>query len=149
MALKNITDNFQDVTDRLEGYFRSNSEYYKLRIFKSVSKVTVSLINLLIYGSLALFVLLFLSIGAAFWLGTYFEDVFAGFLLVGGFYAFVLLLMFIFGRKIIERTIIGSFSDLFYDEDEEYVDPRLKVENELDELEYMINREALRRKQGL
>lgn len=149
MVFKNITNKIQEVIDRMEGYFESTSEYYKLRIFKSLSKVTVSLINLLVYGSLLLFVLLFLSIGAAFWLGTYFEDVFAGFLLVGAFYALILVFMFIFGRKLIERKILGSFSDLFYDEDEEYIDPRLKVEKELDELEYMINKESLRRRQGL
>src|SRR5690554_7892291 len=93
--------------------------YYKLRLFKVLTKLTISLLHLLIYGSLFLFVLVFLSMGAAFWLGTFFEHVYAGFLLIGGFYALVLILAFVFGKGYIERKILGTFSELFYDQEDE------------------------------
>ena len=68
---KNLTDSLNKVVDRFEDYGASTAEYYKLRLFKSAMKGSISLVNLLVFGSLSLFVMLFLSVGAAFWLGTF------------------------------------------------------------------------------
>lgn len=143
MAFSNLKYRFQEVSERMENYVESTLEYYKLRLLKILSKVTISLLHLIVYGSLFLFVLLFLSFGAAFWLGTYFEEVYAGFLLIGGFYGFILILMFIFGRRIIERMILTNFSDLFYDEDRKNI--KKETERDLDELELLIKEEAYKR----
>lgn len=145
MIFKNIKNKLQEVSDGMEDYVESTLEYYKLRFFKVLSKLTISLLTLLIYGSLSLFILLFLSIGAALWLGTFFEEVYIGFLLIGGFYALILIFGFIFGKRIIEQKILSNFSELFYDE-EEMKSPKHQVEKELDEFELLIQEEALRRK---
>ena len=143
MAFKGLTDSLHKVTDRIEDYSVSMVEYYKLRLFKSVMKGGISLVNLLVYGSLFLFVLLFLSLGAAFWLATFFENVYAGFLLIGGFYGIILLLMFIFGRKLIERKMLHKFSGLLYDEDD--LDPKVLAEDEMREYQQTLEEEALRK----
>ena len=128
-----LTDSFRNIADRVEDYGKSTVEYYKLRLFKSSMKGAISLVNLLVYGSLSLFVMLFLSIGAAFWLGTIFNQPFVGFLLIGALYGIALIFMFVFGKKIIERRILFKFSGLFYDEDD--IDPKDVASNELEELE--------------
>lgn len=115
---EDLSKSLQNVTDRIEDLSTSTIEYYKLRLFKSSMKGAISLVNLLVYGSLSLFVMLFLSIGAAFWLGTFFKHVFVGFLLIGGFYGLLLVFMFVFGRKIIERNLLLKFSNLMYEEDD-------------------------------
>lgn len=119
---EDISRSLHNVTDRIEDFGLSTMEYYKLRLFKSSMKGAISLVNLLVYGSLSLFVMLFLSIGAALWLGTLFEQTFVGFLLIGGFYGIVLIFMFVYGRKLIERGMLHKFSGLFYDEDD--IDPK-------------------------
>ncbi|MRT15425.1 hypothetical protein F3C99_00460 [Vitellibacter sp. q18] len=143
MAFKGLTESLHKVTDRIEDYSVSMVEYYKLRLFKSVMKGGISLVNLLVYGSLFLFVLLFLSLGAAFWLATFFENVYAGFLLIGGFYGIILLFMFIFGRKLIERKMLHKFSGLLYDEDD--LDPKVLAEDEMREYQQTLEEEALRK----
>ena len=110
MAFKGLTDSLHKVTDRIEDYSLSMAEYYKLRLFKSVMKGSISLVNLLVYGSLFLFVLLFLSLGAAFWLATFFENVYAGFLLIGAFYGIILIFMFIFCFIICQIKYLGQNS---------------------------------------
>lgn len=132
MAFKPLTESFQKLSERLEDFVISTAEFYKLRLFKSTMKGAVSLVNLLVYGSLFLFVLLFLSFGVALWLGSYFENSFIGFFLVGGIYGVILLFMFIYGRKIIERKMLIMFSGLVYDEDD--VEPKERAEMEI--LEY-------------
>lgn len=128
MGFNALIDSLHKATDRLENYGSSLWEYYKLHLFKSTMKGAVSLVNLLVYGSLILFVLLFLSIGAAFWLATFFENVYVGFLLIGGFYGIILILMLVFGKKYIERKILYSFSGLLYEEED--LIPKAKTEPE-------------------
>ena len=141
MAFSSLKESLHQVTDRIEDYSVSMAEYYKLRLFKSTMKGAVSLVNLLVYGSLFLFVFLFLSIGAAFWLATFFEHVYVGFLLIGAFYGIILIFMFIFGRKIIERNMLHKFSGLLYDEDD--LDPKVATENELNEYQQTLSEEGI------
>ncbi len=142
MAFKALTDSLNRVSDRIEDYSLSMAEYYKLRLFKSAMKGAVSLVKLLVYGSLFLFVFLFLSLGAAFWLGTFFEHTYVGFLLIGAFYGIILLLMFIFGRKILERKMLYTFSGLLYDEDD--IAPKAMAEEELKEYQSTVKNDAVR-----
>ena len=141
MAFSSLKESLHQVTDRIEDYSASMAEYYKLRLFKSTMKGAVSLVNLLVYGSLFLFVFLFLSIGAAFWLGTFFEHIYVGFLLIGAFYGIILIFMFIFGRKIIQRNMLHKFSGLLYDEDD--LDPKVATENELNEYQQTLSEERI------
>ncbi len=141
MAFSSLKESLHQVTDRIEDYSASMAEYYKLRLFKSTMKGAVSLVNLLVYGSLFLFVFLFLSIGAAFWLGTFFEHVYVGFLLIGAFYGIILIFMFIFGRKIIQRNMLHKFSGLLYVEDD--LDPKVATENELNEYQQTLSEERI------
>lgn len=143
MAFQELTDSFHKIVDRIEDYGLSTMEYYKLRLFKSAMKGAISLVNLLVFGSLSLFVMLFLSIGAALWLGTFFENLFVGFLLIGGFYGVILICMFIFGRKIIEAKILNSASSLLYDENDP--EPSVLADNEIVEYENMLNEEKVRK----
>lgn len=131
MAFSSLKESLHRVTERIEDYSVSTAEYYKLRLFKASMKGAISLVNLLVYGSLFLFVMLFLSVGAAFWLSTFFENVYVGFLLIGAFYGIILIFMFIFGRKIIERGMLYKFSGLLYDEND--LDPKVAAEKELNE----------------
>ena len=140
---KNLTDSLHKITDRIEDYGISTAEYYKLRLFKSAMKGSISLVNLLVFGSLSLFVMLFLSIGAAFWLGTYFEHAYVGCLLIGAFYGVLLIFMFIFGRKLIESSMLHKFSGLLYDEDD--LDPKILAEKEVSEFEETVKEEAARK----
>lgn len=141
MVFKPLTDSLHKLTDRLEDFVISTAEFYKLRLFKSATKAATSLVNLLVYGSLFLFVLVFLSIGAALWLGTFFEHMFIGFFLIGAFYAVILIFMFIYGRKLIERKLLLMFSGLIYDEHD--IEPKLKAEMEIQEFEESLVKEEI------
>lgn len=143
MAFQGLTDSLHRVVDRIEDYGLSTAEYFKLRLFKSAMKGAISLVNLLVYGSLSLFVMLFISIGAAFWLNTFFDNAFAGFFLIGGFYGVILIFMFIFGRKIIESKLLFSFSGLLYDEDDP--EPSFLARKEIEEFELDLKNEELRK----
>jgi len=129
MAFKELTDNFKEVGEKVQEYGDSTLEYQKLRIFKSSMKGATSLVNLLVLGSVFLFILLFLSLGASFIIGNELGKVSYGFFIVGGFYAVVLLLVALFGKRAIERQIILNSSKLFYDDDELKPEKTVKKEH--------------------
>ncbi|MCG2417499.1 hypothetical protein K8089_00595 [Aequorivita sp. F47161] len=143
MAFSSLKESLNRVVDRVEEFSISTAEYYKLRLFKSTMKGAISLVNLLVYGSLSLFVMLFISIGAAFWLGTFFEHQYVGFLLIGAFYGIILIFMFIYGRKIIERNLLHKFSGLLYDEED--LDPKIAAENELNEYQETLQENKIKK----
>jgi hypothetical protein len=132
MAFKKLTNSLEDISDKLQDYGNSTIAYYKLHLFKSSMKGAISLVNLLVLGSIFLLVLLFLSLGAAFLIGNSLGSVSFGFFIMGGFYILVLIAMVIFGRKAIERAMLIKFSELFYDEDE--TPPGKAVESEAEVL---------------
>ncbi|RFN59189.1 phage holin family protein [Marixanthomonas ophiurae] len=117
MAFDRLNDNLHTISEKFQDYTTSTVEYYKLHFFKSSMKGAISLVNLLVFGSFFLFVLLFISIGVALYLGIVMESSFAGFLIVGGFYGLVTLFLVIFGKKLIERSLLKKFSALLYDDD--------------------------------
>ncbi len=126
---KDLSRSLNNISDRFEDFGTSTVEYYKLRLFKSSMKGAISLVNLLVYGSLSLFVMVFLSTGIALWLGTLFEHMFVGFLIVGSAYGVLLIFMFLFGRKIIARKMLYEFSGLLYDEDD--IEPKEAARREV------------------
>jgi len=138
MAFDRLTESLHTVSDKLQEYGTSTAKYYKLRLFKSSMKGAISLVNLLVFGSFFLFVLLFISIGVALWLGIVMESSFAGFLIVGGFYGLVTLFLAFFGRKIIERSLLIKFSKLLYDDDSDKVTVEKQVKKEAENFKETI-----------
>lgn len=143
----NLKESLHNIVDRVEDLGLSTMEFYKLRLFKSAMKGVTSLVNLLVFGSLSLFVMLFLSVGVALWLGTLFVEAYIGFLIVGGFYALALICMFIFGKKMIEKSIIFKSSRLFYDEDD--LEPQERARRELDEFSAVLRKEEWKENEKL
>ncbi|OAB80246.1 hypothetical protein [Cochleicola gelatinilyticus] len=129
MAFETISENIKGVSTKTQDYIESMAEYYKLLLFKSTMKGAISLVNLLIFGSIFLFVLLFISIAAAFLIGNELGKVSYGFFIVGAFYGIILLLLFIFGRPLIEKNLLIKFSKLLYDEND--LTPKEAAEEEL------------------
>lgn len=120
MAFGSLTENIQKATDKTQEYIKNMAEYYKLRLFKSSMKGAISLVNLLVIGSIILMVLAFLSIGVAIWIGEAMDNRAAGYFIVAGFYFVVLLLILIFGRKEIEKYMLIKFSKQVFDDDDEH-----------------------------
>lgn len=140
---KNITNKLQEIVLRLEDFMESNIEYYKLRLFKASMKTVVSLVNLIIFGSLFLFVMIFFAIGFALWIGYLIGHSWVGFLIIGGVFLLLVILMLLFGRKLIERKILYHFSGIMHDEDE--LNPEKATGKDLARLEMSVEKEKLRR----
>ncbi len=96
-------------------------ESYRSLISIRVAEHTSQGISVSIMGVLALitsvFVLLFVGIGSAWWLGEYLNNMKVGFFIVGGFYLLILLILLLASRKVLIPRIRNMIIKDMYEKD--------------------------------
>lgn len=118
MAFKKLTDHIDEVNENVQAYVSSMLEYYKLDLFKKITKASSKLVKLLVFGSIFLFFLGFISLGLAFLIGSSLGHLSYGFFIVGGIYLIAFILFLIFGSNLVDNLILQKFSkSVFNDTD--------------------------------
>ena len=111
----NVKDSVEDLTGHLRDFADT---YYKLTVVKLAQKATNAGAGALVgitLCTLGVFVLLFASIGAAFWLGDLVNSRAGGFLIMAGVYLFLVLLIVLLRKKIIFPYIRNSIIRKIYE----------------------------------
>ncbi|MBD3583758.1 competence protein [Flavobacterium selenitireducens] len=116
MVLDDLKDNADDLKENVKGFIDSNVAYYKLWFFKVAMKSTTMLLKLLLLAIFLTLVLVFLSVAAALAIGYALENLAYGFLIVGGFYIVLSLIVYNVKDKIVEGPILEKFSEFFFNE---------------------------------
>jgi len=118
----------RDFADDVKEYINVRLQIIGLNV---TEKVAFALSNFITNGLsiiLLLIMVVFLSLGGAFWLGTLVENTALGFVLMGAFYLFVFILIRYFLSKGIKAIIMNILiRDLTNDNDDD--DPDNKIEN--------------------
>lgn len=94
-------------------YLETGKEYVRLQVFKISMQLVTTMVKGLLLGVLGLLALLFLSFYAAQALGSYFGDMYLGYLVIGSFYLLASAIAFIF-RKRLEKPVLRHFSYLYF-----------------------------------
>ncbi len=113
--MKAVKDHVEHLSEDSQNYIKSLIAYYKLDAFKKLSKSLVASLNLLLLGGIGLLLFLFISIGVSFLIGESLGTIAYGFLIMGGFYALLFVLIFAFAKPIIERKVLMFLSQIIND----------------------------------
>ncbi len=101
----NDQDQLELLTDNLNSYVKTNYELIKLEAAEKTcnlgSKLIVNLFLLLV----VVFLLLFLSLWAGFYLSIFFDDNYTGFIIIAGFYFVLGCILMISRTRFIEKPI--------------------------------------------
>ncbi len=116
MAFEKLKEQISELQIDSEKALQSNIHYYKLWLFKVLTRTMTDFTKILLLGSLAFLVFLFIAIGSAFAIGMYLENNALGFLIVGGVFLVVLLLVFIFKKKLVEKPLLSKMSKIYFKE---------------------------------
>jgi len=138
MPFETLSENLEKSGKQGQAYIKNTVEYYKLRMFKTITKGAIPLVKSFILGVFALFGLLFFSIGAALWLGDVIDSKYLGYFIVGAFYVLIIFTIAVFGKKPLQKFLLIKFSDMFFDNDEDpepSVSERLARENNINQEE--------------
>lgn len=115
MAFDDVKENFSDAEHSARSYIESSRELYKLKGFKVLMKAVMVFVKIASVGIMLILAMLFLSISASFWIGSELGETFLGFLIVGGFYLAVGLLIYLL-RHSLRRPLLKKFSEFYFDE---------------------------------
>ncbi|WP_209401223.1 phage holin family protein [Pseudozobellia sp. WGM2] len=115
MAFEEIKENFSEAEASAKSYVDSSAQFYKLKGFKVMMKAIVIFAKIALVSVMLLLALLFLSASTAFWVGEALDSNALGFLVVGGFYILVGLILFLL-RQRLNKPLLKKFSEFYFDE---------------------------------
>ena len=111
---ESITGEISEVKQEIEAYIQNRIDLTKLHIAEDLSRFTSSVAMRLVLFYIAFFVLLFLSMAAAYYIGRILNSTELGFVIVAGFYFFVGIIFILFRKILIHTPIIRTFIHLFF-----------------------------------
>ncbi|RTY70382.1 competence protein [Flavobacterium sp. GSP27] len=116
MAFEELKENTENIQEQAKEYLEATAAYYKLRGFKLAMKSTTMIIKMSLILLCFSMVLLFCSVAAAFAIGIALDSYAYGFLIVGGIYLVLTMLLFTIKDRIIEGPILEKFSEIFFND---------------------------------
>lgn len=117
MALNNLSENVEGLNKSTQEFIEKNYEYYRLSLFKKITKGTTSMITFMIIGSVLFGAMLLITFAIALFLGSWLDNLGLGFLLLGIFYVLIAIAVYYGFRKTIERKVLIRASQDFFDND--------------------------------
>ena len=114
--IDNFKNNVDELNDHIHAYIKSTFEYYKIDFFKKSMKTTVSFSRVLLLGTVVVLFLFFFSFGLALLLGELLGNLSYGFFIIAGIFLILLILVLVYGKKMIERKVLRSGSKIFFND---------------------------------
>jgi hypothetical protein len=93
------------VIDQMEQLMDTKTELYKLKLTGKIAYVFSSVMTQLIFGLVAIIILLLLTFGLSFWLGERMGNSYMGFIMIAGGLSVLSVLFFIFRFRTIQKPL--------------------------------------------
>jgi len=111
--------NIEQVIEHVEEYIETHGRLVKLKAVEQSSLAAGAIISNLVILFFFLFVLLFLSLAAAYFISDYFEKNYVGFALIGAFYFLIGLILFIKRESLLQTAISDAMIKNFFKSNEQ------------------------------
>jgi len=115
MALENTKKDLIEAEVAIRSYLEHSEEYIKLRVFKILTRFFTESLQSILVGLALIISLLLLSFGVSLALCEALDSYYQGFIIVGGFYVLVGLLLYVFKNQI-NKPIIKKLATIYFDE---------------------------------
>lgn len=116
MAFGRISQNLKQLNENIRNFAESSAEYYKLDLFNKTMKGATAAVKYVAIAFFMLFAITFLSLAAAVAISTWLEIPSIGFLIVGGIYLLIGLIILFFGSSVINKAMLKPASKKFFQE---------------------------------
>ncbi len=100
-------------------YLETRLDLFYLNASDKASDIISSIAAVCLIAVSMIFVLLFLSIGAAIWIGHSFGETSIGFLIIGLFYLLVAIILFAFRSTFIKMPVINKLLGALYSDEKD------------------------------
>ncbi len=109
--MENSASTIENLVERIEQYTKTSFDLYKYTAIYKTAALFSSLAVKLVLFTVSLIATLLLTVALALWIGDILEKTAYGFLIMGSFYIFVGIVIFIFRKSWIEIRISNSIID--------------------------------------
>jgi len=113
MAFEEVKENVEDLKKQAKELLDINIKYYKLWGFKILMKTTTMMLKMFLLATMLVIVTIFFSIALALGIGYALDNFAYGFLIVGGMYLILAVIIYKVQNKIVEGPILAQFSKIF------------------------------------
>src|SRR5690349_14555700 len=107
---------FADTKLAVENYVESKLLLVKLQAAEKISKLAGAMFSGLLIVVISFFIVLFLSMMIAWYFGQLLDNVYFGFGIISAFYIVLLILLLVFRKKVLERTIMNTVINIFFEQ---------------------------------
>lgn len=114
MAFDKIKDTLTETDYDIRSYLKHSEAYIQLKVFKILMRLVTASVQTLLVGFMLLLALFILALGASYGIGQLLDNIWYGFAIVGAFFMFIALLLYLF-RNRINKPIIKFFSKHYFD----------------------------------
>lgn len=104
----------EDVTEGVKEYINTRYDLIVLKTYEKISNVGSEFISLVLILKISAFALLLLSFAGAFYISTIFNDTYIGFIIVGGGYLLISLILLIFKKQLLINPLRNSIIRLIF-----------------------------------
>ena len=108
----------EHLVSNVKEYAEERLKLIILNAYDKAGRLLSNTVSILILAVISFFVLLFVSFAMAWWIGQALEQPFLGFLIIGGVYLLLVLLVYVNREKWIRTPVINSFLNDVMDEDD-------------------------------
>ncbi len=109
-------DFFADTKLAVENYVENKLLLLKLQAAEKISKLAGAMFSGLLIAVISFFIILFISMMIAWYFGQLLDNVYFGFGIISAFYVVLLILLLVFRKKMLERTITSTVINIFFEQ---------------------------------
>lgn len=110
MSFLGLENHFNEANQDVRGFVEAKVSHLELKIFKKTVQLSTWIIRVVLIGFFALFFLMILSFGIAFIIGEQLGNMSYGFFIVAGIYLLVVLILLLFGRRMLSSGVVRKLS---------------------------------------
>lgn len=118
MEKTRIADNISEVADASKTYIEANFKLFKLSLLERLSKVVSLIISTTMVMLVGMLFVLFLSLSAAMFIGSFLESRTLGFLIMALFFLLIVLFLWFKRKTLVINPIIRTLNDIVFDDNE-------------------------------
>jgi hypothetical protein len=119
MESQKLSDNVSEISDNVKAYIRLKIDYLKLNLTEKLSLIISALLISIILFLVFLFISMFISIAFIFWFRDHAGPLYAGALIVAGFYLLIGLIVFLMRNKLFIDPLVSQISKILLEEEDE------------------------------
>lgn len=111
---ESLSEDLSEVKNEINDYVQNRIDLTKLQLAEDLSRFISRVAIKLVLFYIGLFVLIFISMAAAYAIGTYLNSTELGFMIVSGIYFIIGIIFYLFKGLLIQTPVIKTFVQLFF-----------------------------------